>query len=229
MPAELVGGDQLFADHRLRGGHERGVSRGGGLVFRIALPAGRDRAGGAGTRICPEIRKGGGLLAVCPQQRKRIGKIGVKQRVVADHRPRARIALQRGAIHAERPAPARQRLGDTERGCGAQQALGRGKAEPRAVAGGRGVAGAFCKQIKQPTFYAGRKNLSIGEASHEIERTACAGPHNRAGQRERGSPLLESRVRQKTIAQADPALLEPCLMGQIHLIGHIHMSITLDI
>ena len=229
MAAELVGGDELFADHRLRGGHQRGVGSGGGLVFRIPLPSGRHGAGRARPRISPEIRKRGRFLAVGAQQRQRISQIGIEQRMVPDHRPRPRIALQRRAIHPQRPAPARQRLGNAQRGCGAQQALGRGKAQPGAVRRRCRVARSFRQQIEQPALDAGCQHLRIGKSGHQIERPPRAGAHDWPRQREGRAPLLELRVRQKAVAPADPALPEPGPLWQIQTVGHIHMSITFDI
>ena len=126
VAAKIIAIEHLLGDHRLRCRHQRRIGparfvllgRGGG---RFAAP------GGFG--IAPESREFTATAAAF-EHRHRIGKIGIEQLVMLDHRQRALVAGQGGAALAQCPAITRQGLDEVDRCRRCQQPRHRTRLQP---------------------------------------------------------------------------------------------------
>ena len=206
VPGEIVGGERLGRDHRLRSGHQARVCVDRRVILRAA-------------RIGPVAGERAAAAAAATQQRHGIGQIGVKRAVVAYHRDHARIADERGTLFAQHHAPAHAR-DQPERGRRLEQPLGRlpGQADRRReFVGG---AGAVSKRVEQPQFDAGDECLRPDETRDDVEQRARLPPRDWAGEREGSRAALESGIGEQAVAPAEPAEAE----------GHdAHVSENMDI
>ena len=174
---------QHFIGHEvLRGGHQRGVFR------RVRPPLGRplERAG-----IGPEARQRSRLLAIGAQQGEGIGKIGVEQAVMANHRLHTRIGRENSALFAQHPVIGGGFLGQHMRATCAQQGEGGRLREPHPRSDSRRAQRAVLQDVEQPAFNIGAQDLRIGEACEQIESARRPARRNPSDDREPRGPVLK--------------------------------------